>query len=209
MTTTPQLVYYRTSDTRTAIGVITFIVDGDIVNLVAFCDTEDDWPVTNIPSTVHPAHLYPNVAKGPGVGQWQEADLPVSASVMTAIAAAAIAAGYVAVPTAGTSPARTKDAVFTPSADHGGRPVRLTVTGMLTCTSTLIAPETASIELRSDSTAAPTTKRADQSFTLSGVVATLTVPFFLSYDVPPGDTVKLVTGGQGAVAITSVNETVL
>jgi hypothetical protein len=118
--TTPivgQLVKYRTSETRTAIGIITLVTSATRVSFTAVADTAEDWPVTNIPTTIHPAHLYENVDKGADVGQWSECETPgpladaiqnaISAGIATGIAATlapggavqlAIAAAIAAIP---------------------------------------------------------------------------------------------------------------
>lgn len=188
----------QSSPDRFAPALVSLLNGGDNVNLTALIDGLDDWPApVNVPS-FHPAWLYTEVDKGTGVGEWQESSVP-----------GAIADGLVAVPSAGTAASRTLNTTWTPSADHGGRPVRVSVSGTLACTSTLVLAQTAAVELRSDTATTPTTKRADATFTLGGVAASATVPFSVTYDVPAGHRVRLVTSGAGTVAITSVNETAL
>ncbi len=186
-----QLVQYRMSESVTCAAVIIRVVSGDTVHLVPLMDTGDGWLVRTAPA-IHRAELHENVSKGPDAGQWQDSVVP------DPIAAA---------PAAGVQSPRALDTTFTPSTSHGGRAVQLSVSGTLRCQSTLLSPQTAAVELRSDSQITPTTTRVDASFTLEGVVATCTVPFFLSYEVPAGETVRLVTSGAGTVTITAINET--
>jgi len=178
-------------------AIVTMVNSGDNVNLVALSNGYA-WGDGHAGSMG--TQVYTNIDIGTGIGEWQPGT-QVSDEIATAIATACV------LPVAGSSPTRAKDTTFTPSADYDGRPVRVAVSGTLSCTSTLLASQTAAIELRSDSGATPATPRAVQSFTLAGIAATLTVPFFMSYDVPAGDAVKFVTSGAGTVTIAHVNET--
>lgn len=61
--------------------------------------------------------------------------------------------------------------------------------------------QTATVELRSDSAATPTTARTSATSNIIG-----TLRFELVYDVPPGDNVKLVSSGTGASTIANQTE---
>lgn len=226
-----QPIIFRTSSTRWCPAVIAKIISGTTVNLDAFIDTAVDWPVTNIPVS-HPCHLYESVAMGTGVGEWQLADVPepvtdaidaataglaTTGYVDTAVAGLASTsyvdtavagvdlAGRTAVAGAGVSQlALGLDAARQPSLT---RPTRVTATGTIALTSTLITPQSATVELASDSATTPTTVRGSAPATLSGVVASLTLPWSLTYDVPAGHYYLLATSGAGTVALLTLNET--
>lgn len=89
------------------------------------------------------------------------------------------------------------------------RPTKVNVTGTITMTSTLLGAQTAKIELMSDSSSSPTTVRGDQPAGLSGVAASTTVPWSMTYEVPAGDYYKLVTtlSANASASITYINET--
>jgi hypothetical protein len=87
------------------------------------------------------------------------------------------------------------------------RPTRVTATGTIALTSTLIAPQSAAVKLLSDNASTPTTSRGEQQASLSGVAASMTVPWSLTYDVPAGHYYSLSTSGAGTVALLTINET--
>lgn len=89
------------------------------------------------------------------------------------------------------------------------RPTRVVATGSMSLTSTLLGAQTASVDLLSDSSNPPTTRRGRQPAGLSGVAATATVPWTLSYDVPAGHYYKLVTANtaNASVALDDITET--
>lgn len=230
MPTVGQIVLYRTSETRTTPALVTKVLGSELVNLVAAIDAPEDWPVTGIPSS-HPTWLYTSAAAGPGVGQWQAAELPadVAAAISAAVAAGtaglattaqleAATAGLAtnsalaeaiatreAVAAAGTSPPLGFNQTRIPNAT---RPVRVTATGKIRVASTLLLAQAAAVKLLSDAAAEPTTVRGDQPAELSGVIATMTVPWCLTYDVPAGHSYRLVTSGTGEVTLLAINETV-
>lgn len=241
MPTVGQIVLYRTSETRTTPALVTKVLGSELVNLVAAIDAPEDWPVTNIPSS-HPTWLYTSAAAGPGVGQWQAAELPASVqgAIDAAVAAGLLGGGFAttaelaavaqyaatqasnvglasaaalaeaiatreAVAEAGTSPTLALNQTRTPNAT---RPVRVTATGTLKVTSTLLLAQSAVVELRSDAQAVPAVVRGEQHAELSGVIASMTVPWCLTYDVPAGHSYRLVTIGDGTVTLLSINETV-
>lgn len=198
-----QLIEIQTDTGRWHLGRITHVVTGDVVHATLLSDGAN-WPEESPGDGGYTAgigaRIRTGVDKGTLVGEWRELSDPGFPSVPAASATCSV------LPVAGSSPSRTLNTNWTPSADYSSRPVRVAVSGTLSCTSTLVAPQTASVELRSDSAATPTTKRADATFTLAGLAATMTVPFFLEYEAPLNDKVRLVTGGAGTVAITSVTE---
>ncbi len=89
------------------------------------------------------------------------------------------------------------------------RPTKVTATGTMTLASTLLGAQTASVTLLSDSGTTPTTPRGNQSTALSGVVATVTVPWTLHYEVPAGHYYLLddAASANASCAITYINET--
>lgn len=89
------------------------------------------------------------------------------------------------------------------------RPTRVTAAGSMTLTSTLLGAQTASVDLLSDSSNPPTTRRGRQPAGVSGVAATVTMPWALSYDVPAGHYYKLVpaASANASVALDDITET--
>lgn len=139
------------------------------------------------------------------------AGLATAGSVADAIAtaesyAATGDAGRCAVPVAGTS---VSLALSTPRRPSTTRPTRITVYGTIALTSTLLAAQSATVELHADSSSTPsTTVGGPVTATLSGVAASMTAPFTLAYDLPTGHYYQVVqTAGSGTVTITHVNET--
>ena len=141
------------------------------------------------------------------------AGLATTASVADAITtaegyAATGDAGRCAVPAAGTS---VSLALSTPRRASTTRPTRVTVYGTIALTSTLLTAQNATVELQADSSSTPTTTVGGPlTGSLSGVAASSTVPFTLSYDLPTGHYYQVVqTAGAGTVTITHVNETAM
>lgn len=232
MPTIGQIVLLRTSETRAAPALVSKVLGPELVNLVALIDAPEDWPVTGVPST-HPTWLYTSVAAGPGVGQWQPAELPASVqgAIDAAVAAGLLGAGFATMAeleaaTSGlASAAALAEAIATRQAAAGPgtespigvnvtripnatRPTRVTATGTIKVASTLLLPQAAAVELRSDAQAEPGTVRGVQRAALSGVIATMTVPWCLTYDVPAGHSYRLATSGTGEVLLITLNETV-
>lgn len=89
------------------------------------------------------------------------------------------------------------------------RPTRVVATGSMSLTSTLLGAQTASVDFLSDSSNPPTTRRGRQPAALSGVAATVSMPWALSYDVPAGHYYKLVsvTSANASVALDDITET--
>lgn len=198
-----QLVLYRLSSTRTCPAVIAQVVSGSTCHLDVMIDEATDWP--NGSSWLSPVKMIESIDEGTGVGEWQVAVVPepIDDAISTAVAGVDLS-GRTAVATAGTSPGIGLDTARQPSTT---RPVRVVATGTFALTSTLILPATGAVELRSDSASTPTTKRGAQVAQLSGVVASMTVPWSMTYDVPAGHYYKLVTSGTG-VALDTITETI-
>ena len=211
-----QRVAYRTSSTRTVPALVTHVVSGDQVNLVGLVDINSDWPTgEGVPG--HPCNLFTSVNKGTGVGEWQECDVEPGTtsyvdSTVTELASTTYVdsgdAGRCAVPGAGS--AVSSPALSTPRRPSTTRPTRVTVYGTIALTSTLLAPQSATVELQADSSSTPTTTVGGPlSASLSGVAASMTVPFTLTYDVPAGHYYQVVqTVAGGAVTLTHINEQV-
>ncbi len=191
-----QLVKYRTSTSRTAIGVVTLVTSSTRVSFTALADTADDWPVTNIPTTIHPAHLYEDVDKGTDVGQWQECDLPAPvADAVNAMIAAAIAAP------AGNAVSLALNTARQPSTT---RSTRVVVSGTWTANVTASGV----VALKADSTSSPATVVDDaQPAVTLAVGVGITLPWKLVYDLPAGHSYQVATSGGGTFAITHINET--
>lgn len=110
-----------------------------------------------------------------------------------------------------STPARTLNSNFTPNSTNG---VWCCYTVEISCTATLLGGQTGTIELRSDTSATPTTVRASTSNTNSvalalaiTVVNTQRVP--ISYLVPPNHNVRLVSSGTATMSIIAQSEVVL
>lgn len=137
-----------------------------------------------------------------------------STSAVSSAIAAAIAAippfddsGLEVVAVAGTSHSGLGlNAVRQPSTT---RPTKLNITGAFDMTSTVLGPQTASVDLLSDSSNPPTTRRGRQRGALSGVGAHAIVPWHLNYEVPPGDYYKLASSASAnsTVDLDDLNET--
>jgi hypothetical protein len=89
------------------------------------------------------------------------------------------------------------------------RPTRVTASGSMSLTSTLLGAQTASVQFLSDASNPPTTSRGTAPAALSGVAATIGVPWCLIYDVPAGHYYKLVTAASAnaSVSLSEINET--
>lgn len=222
-----QICEVQITSGRWSLALIAKIVSGDTVNLVALTDAVDPWPTVETPNGLVAGSIA-SVTKGTSVGQWRDLDLP--AATIAAIAAAvggelgsyateaytdaAIAAipvdddsGLTVVAVAGSSQLSLGlDSVRQPSAT---RPTRIDVSGAFNLTSTLLGAQTASVELRSDSSNPPTTVRGKQRGALSGVAASSTLPWSFGYSVPAGHYYKLVSAhsANSSVDLDALNET--
>lgn len=196
-------------------AIITGVVSGTTVNLLVGNDdpfTQWDDPsqspgyITWIPIAAVP--------KGSGLAAWQDATTPdpVLAAVASAVTAAlASTTSFMVSAVSESTPTRTLNANFTPSAT---RPVLCIYTGTWTGSLSVTGSLAGVLELRSDTSATPTTKRLDAqpglNMTLSvGVTVGATIPWELMYLCPLGHNVRLVSSGTGTFAITGQNETVL
>lgn len=221
-----QVVLLKTQSSptvRIAPAVVSLVIDENTVNCDALIDSTADWPVSGTPYT-HPCVLYTSVARGTGVGQWQEAELPptVTAAIQAAVAAATsglASTSYVdtevdtcvALPGAGTHPSL---ALNTPRQPSTTRPVRVTVSGTWSWSLTALGSVSGTATLQSDATSSPTTAQGVAPFARSLTVGVTvgesgTFPFQLTYDVPAGHYYQLATSGGGTFAITLVTEQVL
>ncbi len=105
------------------------------------------------------------------------------------------------------TPTRALATTFQPSAT---RPVMCTYTIEASVTITLLAGQTAQVELRSDTASPPTTVRAQVSVQASGVLGLArTDRQQLSYLCPAGHNIILVKSGAGTATIVSQNEVTL
>lgn len=108
-----------------------------------------------------------------------------------------------------STPTRSLNTNFTPSASNG---VFVSYSIAATCTATISGGQTSTFELRSDPNATPTTVRATSSVgnsvTLAIAITSInTQTAELSYLVPPGHNVRLVSSGTcTAVSIVSQSE---
>ena len=187
-----EVVVIRTSSTRYAPALVTKVVSGDTVNLVAVIDSTADWPDPVNMDYMHPAWLYTSVDKGTDVGEWQESTIP--APVTDAIEVEVD--GRLANPGAPVSAGLTLDGAGVQFS--ATRPVRLNVRLTASMTSTLLGPQSYTAELRCDSGSTPTTVVDAATGGLSGVVATTDQPVKLSALVPTGHYCRAVTAAASA-----------
>lgn len=100
---------------------------------------------------------------------------------------------------------RSLNAVFTPSAT---RAMALRYYISFACASTLLVPQTSSVEIFADTNTTPTTSRGVVSFGVSGVVASLSTTLPLVAEIEPNWNVRLVSSGScNTVSLANVNET--
>jgi hypothetical protein len=186
-------------------AVITGVVSGTTVNLIIGNDdptVQWDDP-SQSPGSV-PWLPLTGVTKGASLGQWQDAVTPDP--VLSAIAAVALSTGV-----SESTPTRALNANFTPSST---RPVLCIYTGTWSGSLSVTGSLAGVLELRSDTSATPTTKRIDAqpglNMTLSvGVTVGATIPWTLTYLCPINHNVRLVSSGTGTFALTGQTETVL
>lgn len=181
---------------------ITNVVSGDTVHMIVF-STYADWP-DNSPAGV-PSEVYNDVAKGTGVGEWQE-DTGVDPAVQGAIDFAA--ADCLLVPAAGSS---VSLALNTPRRPSTTRPVKVTVYGTWSWTLSAIGSQSGTATLQSDSSSTPTTTRGvapcARGISVGVTVGdTGTMPWTMSYTVPVGHYYQIATSGTGTFAIAHIDE---
>lgn len=107
-----------------------------------------------------------------------------------------------------STPARTLNTNFTPSATNA---TLCTYTISISCTMSLTAGQTGAVELRSDAVATPTTARCRVANTNAGALTiglalTNAQESVLTYLVPPGHNVRLVSSGNATISITAQSE---
>ena len=204
----------QTSPTRVAFGLITKIISGDTVNLTALIDDTDDWPApTYVPSS-HPAWLFESVAKGTGVGEWQDVTLSdvQTAAIAAAVSGLATAAAVTVIPIAGTSRSITIGTDF--QATDTSRPARFTISGTWSQALSLTGSIAGTVQLKAGASSNPSAVVDDAQPGLSatlalGVALTPTVPWKLAYDLPAGHFARVVVASGSGFAITHCNETPL
>lgn len=215
-----QVVAYKTqaSPARTAYGLVTKIVSGDTVNLVALIDDVDDWPAPYGSPSYHPALLVTSVAKGTSVGQWQDVAL---SDVETAAIAAAVSSGTTGLATTSALNSAIAGAPLVPvyptsrtltlgsdfQATNTSRPARFIVSGTWTTTLTVTGTVAGNVQLKMASSANPATivDDAQPSYGVTiviGLTLTPQIPWKLIADAPIGAFLRPVNAGAGTVAIT-------
>ena len=184
-TSAGQPAVYRLGSSRYVQAVVTKVVSGDTVELVAFSDGSA-WGDGD-PASLG-AKVYDSIALGTGVGEWQPGTL-VDAAIAAATTNLATysyvdsgVAGRCAVPGAGS--AVGSPAFATPRRPSTTRPTRVTVYGSFAMASTLLGPQSGTATLLADSSATPSTQVGVAPAALSGVAANATVPWTMTYDVP-------------------------
>lgn len=214
-TTLGQQAVYRLDSSRYMQAIVTNIISGDTVELVAFQDGTawGDGDGTNVASK-----LYNSVDKGTGVGEWQPATV-VSDAVAAGVATcegytdtaisglpAPDISGACAVPGAGS--AVGSPTLNSPRRPSATRPTQITVYGSVAMTSTILGPQSATVVLKADTSATPTTAVGSLPFALSGVGATATMPFTMTYDVPANHyyQVTATTSANATVTLSHINE---
>lgn len=210
MTTAPKvgqtvIVKLTSSPLREVPAIVTLVTDANTVNAVGQIDVNDDWP-DNGPGATHPTYPFFGATRGTGIGQWHDADVPVT--TQDAIDAAGYATeSYVnnaqavcqAIPATG---ATISLALNTPRRPSTTRPTRVSVSGDWSWTLTAIGTQAGTMTLASDSSSTPTTARARATCSRGiGVGVTVsdsgTMPLSLSYEVPAGHYYTLATTGTG------------
>lgn len=220
MPTVGQQIVYRLSSTRYLDALVSSVVSGDTVNLVAFGDGAA-WGDGEPASLA--ARSYTSVALGTAVGEYQIGTQQVAliTSIAETEAADAVASipadddsGLCAVPGAGStpSPALALNTVRIPNAT---RPTLVTVSGTWAWSLSITGTVSGTVSLQSDSSSTnPTAVRANAPQSASGTLLVglslaNTNGWILTYLVPAGHSYRVVTTGGGTFAITAVNETTL
>lgn len=216
-----QIVLLKTqsSPARVSPAVVSLVIDSDTANLDALIDINEDWPGTSTPYT-YTCKQFLSAARGTGVGEWQEADVPppIAAAIASGIsglattsALTAAIAGCSATPGAGTHPSLTLGTARQPSTT---RPTRVTISGTWTASLSATGSAAGVIELRSDSASTPTTVQDDaqpgfSATLLIGISVTQVVPWKLTYDVPAGHYYTPAVASGSGFAITKATEQAL
>lgn len=110
-----------------------------------------------------------------------------------------------------STPGRALNTTFQP---HATRPTQVSYAASISCTVSLGGSVTGTVELRSDANNPPTTVRARTSLTHAlglgvGVGSTVANTDNLSFMVPPGHFVRLVTSGTASIALVDQTEVVM
>ena len=186
-------VVYRSSSTESRTAVVTAVVSGTTIDLVAFSDG-DDYGDGNQGST--PAAIYRNVVPGTGIGEY---------TIGTSVADLVASLGYLQTPT-GSSPSLTLGGSGVQLS--ATRPVLLTVRGTASMVSTLAGGQAYTVELRCDAGSTPTTVVDDAAGSLAqtvGLSVTLTVAqsWKLVQLVPAGQYCRVVqASGAATLSVT-------
>lgn len=100
---------------------------------------------------------------------------------------------------------RAANTSFTP---HATKSVFVTYSFKISASSTLVLAQTGTVTLCCDTNATPSTVRATAEHILSGVLAVSSVTHQLTFLVPPGYNVRLVTSGTATITLVSQCEVV-
>lgn len=175
MTQKGQPILYRTSTSGYHAGYIAGNITngGDTADIVALTngvqweDTGNDYD-----TTINIFHAAKN--RGTGVGEWVDNPDPTDPPDLSGRLSASLSP---------STPSRTLGTAFQPSST---RPVDVSYSGRVSCTSTLLGGQAGRLELLSDASNPPTTVRSRVACALSGVAATNGVEAPLQYRVPTG-----------------------
>lgn len=215
------------SPARTVPAVVSLVIDADTVDLVAFADINDtaQWPLgtaIGVPTYNHASWLFTGVARGTGVGEWQDAAIPppISDAIASAVTTGTTGlasttyadtgdAGRCAMPGAGSDPGLAANTARRPSTT---RPTLVTVSGSWAWSLNAIGSTSSTVVLKSDSSGTPTTARHTAAFARGisvGITVgdTGTVPFSCTYPVPAGHFYQVAVTGAGVTF--AVQETTL
>jgi len=187
-----QPIIYRTDSDGYHYGFIAGNISGDTADLVVYSNG-NEWEDYGSPAS-SPAIVYFGVDKGTGLGEWQD-NTTIFYPTEPAISESA--------------PTRVLGTTYQNSS---GRRMRVSFTGRVDCTSTLLGAQAGRIELRSDSSNPPTTVRAQVANRLSGVAATSSHEAPLTYQVPDGhyySVVAVTESGTPTASITIQSEELL
>lgn len=173
---------------RWSLAVVSAIVSGDTVNLVAFPDGAVSWPTSAaFAGDRLTGHVMLSVVKGSTIGTWRDLALPSDTG-----------GTFMVLATAGVDQtALGLNANRTPSAT---RPTRVRASG--TFTTVADASELVGIiELRSDAVATPTTQQDIATSKITLAAGTIVTPWSLEYIVPAGHNYRLVTTVEAGVTV--------
>jgi hypothetical protein len=199
-----QIVTIKTqaSPDRFSPALVTKVISGDTVNVVALLEANDDWPAPSYASPSHPAWLYINVAKGTGVGEWQENTAGVGPQGPTGATGATGSTGA----TGATGPGAVVLSQSTPTLTIGGSAVQFSTTNDTIYTASIKILTTLSlsggaaghVDLLCDATATPSTivqtVQSESTGTLTiGLNLQASNTLVVSWRVPAGHRCRLVS----------------